>query len=93
MPEYSNLYNFIRLVLGNEITNQEIARRWRMDIKNFSDFKHGKYPVPSVKRLVSLARVLHVDRHAVFDVASGTNAHKVLRIEINSRIPCKYCNK
>lgn len=77
---YSNLYYFIRLILGENITDGAIAKKWNMDIKNFSDFKSGKYPVPRVERLVSLGKILNVDNHLVFEVAKGAPAQRVYHL-------------
>jgi hypothetical protein len=76
----SNLYRFIRLILGPDIPDNAIGKRWQMDIKNFSDFKYGKYPVPRFERLVTLAKVLGVDDHLVYEVAKGTPAERVYRM-------------
>ncbi len=69
-----NLYKFIRLILGPDITDADIARRWKMDSKNFSEFKFGRYPVPRLERLEQLARVLGINKHLVFHVAGGATA-------------------
>lgn len=76
----SNLYRFIRLVLGESVTDCSIAHQWDMDIKNFSDFKFGKYPVPRVERLVQLADILKVDNHLVFEVAKGVPAQRIYHL-------------
>lgn len=78
--QLSNLYQFIRLVLGEDITDGVIAEKWKMDIKNFSDFKYGKYPVPRFERLVSLARLLEVDDHLVYEVAKGMPAEQIYHL-------------
>ena len=74
---FSNLYQFIRLIVGNKIADRRIARRWEMDSKNFYDFKVGRYPLPRVERLLSLAKLLKLDDHIVFEVARGTPAQRV----------------
>lgn len=48
-PDAINLYRFIRLVLGNKISDLQIARGWKMHEKNFHEMKLGKYPVPRIK--------------------------------------------
>ncbi|MBI5778550.1 MAG: PAS domain S-box protein [Planctomycetes bacterium] len=75
-----NLYKFIRLVLGPDISSRQIAQRWKMDEKNFHEFRIGKYPVPRIGKLDELASVLGVDKHLVFQVASGTPAQKVFSL-------------
>ncbi|MFH0888368.1 MAG: PAS domain S-box protein [Planctomycetota bacterium] len=72
-----NLYKFIRLVLGPDIPDSHIAERWDMDVKNFHEFKTGVYPVPRLSKLEELAKVLGVNKHLVFQAASGTSAQKV----------------
>lgn len=74
---FSNLYKFIRIVMGENIPDRIIAIKWRMDNKNFYDFKIGRYPTPRVERLILLAKVLEVPEQLVFEVASGTPAQKV----------------
>jgi len=75
--KFSNLYNFIRLVLGNNIPDCHIAHRWDLDEKNFYDFKIGKYPVPRLAKLEALGSMLDINKHLIFQVASGTPAKKV----------------
>ena len=78
----SNLYRFIRLILGdkNKVTDHVIAKKWNMDIKNFSDFKYGKSPVPRFERLVTIAKILKVDDHLVYEVAKGKPAEYIHRL-------------
>lgn len=73
----SNLYKFIRLVMGEDVPDRIIALKWRMDDKNFYDFRVGRYPTPSLARLITLAKVLGIPEQLVFEVASGTHAQKV----------------
>jgi uncharacterized protein (TIGR02266 family) len=68
-----SLYRFIRLRLGNEISDREIARRWGMEWKSFAGLKHGQRQVPRLRELEKLAAVLDVDRAAVFMVAVGAD--------------------
>ncbi|MEW6027303.1 MAG: hypothetical protein AB1599_08420 [Planctomycetota bacterium] len=75
--KFSNLYQFIRLVLGGKITDYAIAQKWGMDAKNFSLFKNNVYPVPRFERLVSLARILDVDDHFIYEVAKGVPAGQI----------------
>ena len=79
-PKSLNLYRFIRLVLGEDIPDCQIAGRWHMDGKNFHEFKVGTYPVPQIEKLKQLARVLEVNQHLVFEVALGASAHKVYKL-------------
>ena len=37
-----NVYEFIRLRLGKEVSDREIARRWEMDWKSFTALKHDR---------------------------------------------------
>lgn len=84
--QLSNLYRFIRLIMGDVIPDHAIARKWNMDGKNFSDFKHNKYPAPRVDRLVTLAKILDVDDHLVYEVAKGTPAERVCHLIKNLRL-------
>jgi len=79
-----NLYKFIRLILGTDIADRQIAIRWKMDEKNFHEFKRGVYPVPRLGKLEELADVLGVNKHLVFQVASGTPARKVFHLIKNA---------
>jgi PAS domain S-box-containing protein len=75
-----NLYRFIRLVLGDEISDRQIARRWGVDEKNLRELKRGLRVVPKLSRLEALAEVLAVRKYYVLEVASGVPAEKVHRI-------------
>lgn len=75
-----NLYRFIRLVLGDEVSDREIARRWGMDEKNLRELKKGVHVVPKLSRLADLAQVLGVHRYYVLEAASGVPAEKVYEI-------------
>lgn len=75
-----NLYKFIRLILGTKIPDRQIAKKWKMDEKNFHEFKTGKYPVPRLSKLEALEPVLKVNKHLIFQVASGTSAQKVFNL-------------
>ena len=79
-PRSANLYRFIRLMLGPAVSDRQIARRWRMDQKNFSYFRDGKTPVPRLERLEQLARVLGINKHLVFEVACGASAKMVFNL-------------
>jgi PAS domain S-box-containing protein len=77
---FSNLYKFIRLIMGNDISDRKIARQWHMNEKNFHEFKVGHYPVPKVERLVSLAQILKINTYLVFAVSIGESAEKIYNI-------------
>lgn len=79
-PKSLNLYKFIRLILGPDIPNRQIAQRWKIDEKNFHEFRVGRYPVPRIGKLDDLASILGVNKHLVFQVASGTPAQKVFNL-------------
>lgn len=74
------LYRFIRLILGPDISNLAIGRRWKIDQKNFHTFAYGKSPVPRIEKLESLSRVLKINKHLVFAVANGASAELVYRL-------------
>ena len=78
---------FIRLILGPDISNRQIAQRWKMDENNFSEFKIGKYPVPRLERLESLAKILGVNKHLVFEVALGASVDKVFNLIKKNDLP------
>jgi PAS domain S-box-containing protein len=75
-----NLYRFIRLALGEEVSDREIARRWGVDEKNLRELKTGLRVVPKLARLEELAQVLGVSKYYVLEVASGVPAERVHRI-------------
>lgn len=75
-----NLYRFIRLTLGEEVSDREIARRWGVDEKNLRELKNGLRVVPKLSRLERLAEVLGVRKYYVLEVASGVPADKVHHI-------------
>ncbi len=83
-PDSLNLYKFIKLVLGEDISDRSIARRWNMDEKNFHEFKTGVYPVPRLGKLEELASILGVNKHLVFQVAGGSPAQKVFNLIENN---------
>jgi PAS domain S-box-containing protein len=67
----SNLYAFIRAVLGESISDNEVARRWGMDARMFNDLKHGRIGVPRIEKLRSLAKVLGINPHFVYAAGAG----------------------
>jgi len=72
-----NIYAFIRMRLGTQISDREIARRWPMEWKSFNGLKHGKRQVPRIVDLEGLAKLLNLDAAFVFEVARGTSAELV----------------
>ena len=72
-----NLYAFIRLRIGKEMSDRELARRWDMEWKSFSALKHGRRQVPRIHDLETLAKLLKVEPAFVFEVARGVSAKKV----------------
>jgi hypothetical protein len=89
-----DLYKFIRLILGNDVPDCHIARKWKMNDKNFHEFKTGVYPVPKIERLISLARVLRVNEHVVFAVAAGMPPQRAYNIVETKKLlgKCKLSN-
>ncbi len=75
-----NLYRFIRLTVGEEPSDREIARRWGVDEKNLRELKNGVRVVPKLSRLESLAHMLGVHRYYVIEAASGVPAERVYRL-------------
>ena len=75
-----NLYRFIRLVLGEDVSDREIARRWGVDEKNLRELKKGLRVVPKLSRLEDLAEALGVRKYYILEVASGIPADKVHQI-------------
>ena len=75
-----NLYRFIRLVLGEGVSDREIARKWGMDEKNLRELKNGFRVVPKLSRLEDLAEALGIRKYYVLEAASGVPAEKVHRI-------------
>jgi len=87
-----NIYRFIRLVLGEEISDREIARKWGMDEKNLRELKGGLRAVPKLARLESLAQALGIRRYYILEAAMGVPAEKVFRI-LRSRSWRRNCVK
>lgn len=72
-----NLYNFIRMRLGSQISDREISRRWGMDWTSFFSLKAGKRKVPRIEELEILANILVIPPAIVFEVARGTDATQI----------------
>ena len=66
-----NLYQFARLILGSDLSDREIARRWGMEWRSFAALKQGRRQVPRIQELEALARLLGVGTEFVFQVAAG----------------------
>lgn len=75
-----NLYAFIRLRLGDALSDREVARRWKMEWKSFAAVKHGRRHLPRLPELEALAGLLGVDAAFVFQVARGVPAREVHRL-------------
>ncbi|MEQ8486079.1 MAG: GAF domain-containing protein [Pseudomonadales bacterium] len=74
-----NLYEFVRLRLGGEVSDREIARRWGMNWRSFLNLKEGSRRVPRLEELEDLGRLLDVDAALVVLVARGEPAEVVNR--------------
>jgi PAS domain-containing protein len=79
-PAAANLYAFIREVLGSEISDNAIARRWKVDPRIFNDIKHGRIAVPRIERLKALAATLGINEHFVYAAAVGAPTRKLMPI-------------
>lgn len=79
MDRCRNLYAFIRLRLGRELSDRELARRWRMNWRSFLNLKEGSRRVPRLEELERLAECLAVDPTLVMLVARGEPADVVNR--------------
>ena len=85
-----NLYRFIRLIAGEELSDREIARRWGVDEKNLRELKNGVRVVPKLARLESLAEMLGLHKYYVIEAASGIPAERVHRILKNSTLDAEF---
>jgi len=72
-----NVYRFIRLRLGDALSDREIARMWQMEWKSFAALKHGRRQVPRIEELETLAKLLDVDATFVFQAARGVPASEI----------------
>lgn len=68
----TNLYRFIRLCLGDKVSDREISRRWAMEWKSFIALKQGRRQMPRIGDLERLATILGIDAGYVFQVARGS---------------------
>jgi PAS domain S-box-containing protein len=75
-----NLYRFIRLRLGEGLSDRELARRWDMEWRSFAALKHGARQVPRIEELERLAKALGMDAGFVFQVARGVDADEVVAL-------------
>ena len=74
-----NLYAFMRLRLGQQVSDRELARRWGMNWRSFLNLKEGSRRVPRLEELEALAELLDVDASLVILVARGEPADVVNR--------------
>jgi transcriptional regulator with XRE-family HTH domain len=74
-----NLYVFVRLRMGPQLSDRELARRWGMNWRSFLNLKEGSRRVPRLEELETLAEVLNVDPALVILVARGEPADVVNR--------------
>ncbi|MEW6442987.1 MAG: PAS domain-containing protein [bacterium] len=81
-----NLYRFTRLVLGEEVSDREIARRWGMDEKNLRELKGGLHVVPKLARLERLAEVLGIHKYFVLEAASGMSADRLYAVLMSGEL-------
>lgn len=72
------VYSFIRGVLGERVSDNEIARRWKLDARVFNDLKFGRVAVPRIDRLRDLAPVLGINEHFIYAVAAGAPWRRIL---------------
>jgi len=87
-----SLYRFIRLVLGDSLSDREIARRWGMPWKSFARLKSGMRQMPSIDQLKRLAEVLNVESHFVYQVAEGAKAEEIFHlVETKKDAPLDFC--
>ncbi|NHN39179.1 PAS domain-containing protein [Pseudomaricurvus alcaniphilus] len=76
-----NIYRFIRLQLGDTLSDREVARQWGMDWSGFAKLKSGARRLPRIEELDALATLLEVPSAVVFEVAMGVpaaEAHETL---------------
>jgi PAS domain-containing protein len=79
-PNAINLYELIRAILGETVSDNEIARRWKIDARVFNDLKHGRIAVPRLSRLKELAEVLNINEHFVYAAAAGVKLPKLMTL-------------
>lgn len=85
IPEYSgfglsdkgNLYAFIRLVVGDRVSDREISRRAGLSWRSFLALKQGKRVSARVSELQGMAEALGVDPALLFEAARGTPAGRL----------------
>ena len=74
-----NLYAFMRLRLGQQVSDRELARRWGMNWRSFLNLKEGSRRVPRLEELEALAELLGLEASLVILVARGEPADVVNR--------------
>jgi PAS domain S-box-containing protein len=86
IPEYiglglsgskDNLYAFIRLVVGDRVSDREISRRAGLSWRSFLALKQGKRVSARVSELQGMAEALGVDSALLFEAARGTPAGRL----------------
>ncbi len=65
------LYRFIRMMIGEEVSDREIARRLGMGWRSFYNLKTGQRHLPSMEALEDIAAVLKVERRLLNELVSG----------------------
>ena len=78
--EAVNVYKFLRLRVGSDPSDRELARRWGMPWRSFVLLKSGRRHPPRVAELARLAKLLHVPPACVFEVARGIPARRVHKL-------------
>lgn len=79
-PISKNLYELIRATLGLDVSDNEIARRWKIDARVFNDLKHGRIAVPRIERLRDLAEVIGINEHYVYAAGAGVPTSKIMTL-------------
>ncbi len=75
------LYRFIRLVLGEDMSDRAIARKLGMDWRGFYNMKTGLRKVPRVEILERIAGELGVNKHFVLEiVSSGISPEQIYKM-------------
>ncbi|HUH01560.1 MAG TPA: PAS domain S-box protein, partial [Kofleriaceae bacterium] len=72
-----NLYAFIRLVVGDRVSDREISRRAGLSWRSFLALKQGKRVSARVSELQGMAEALGVDPALLFEAARGTPAERL----------------
>ena len=70
------VYQFIRLCLGDDVSDRHISRVIDMPWRSFMLLKHGERREPRVDTICQIARALHVPPALVFQIAAGNVSPK-----------------